>query len=146
MTSPAVNVSKLHEGTLTLGVTPLDVSCQITNARILTAYKDEGNTLTVLCGDTVAAARKLDSRKVAGTLIQDFDVQEAAGGVIDYLFNHELEDVPFAFTPNQDGAPKLSGTITVEVTPESHGGDVGGQLTADFEWTITGPLTRTYGP
>jgi hypothetical protein len=142
----SVTVSKLKDGTLKLGDTgtELDCSCQITNARVTSAYADDGNQLTVLCGDTVAPARKLDGRQLAGTLVQDFDLQASAGGVVDYLWAHELEDVPFQFVPNTTGAPTITGVVTLEVPGDSFGGDVGGQLTADFAWNIQGDVVRTY--
>lgn len=142
-----ITVSKLKDGTLKLGTTPeLDVSCQVTNCRITSSYSDDGNTLTTLCGDTAPPARKLDGRQLAGTVVQDFDKQASAGGVIDYLWLHELEDTPFTFTPNLAGAPVIAGTVTLEVPGDSYGGDVGGQLTSDFSWTIVGDVTRTYTP
>ena len=95
-----ITVSKLKDGTLKLGTTPeLDVSCQVTNCRITSSYSDDGNTLTTLCGDTAPPARKLDGRQLAGTVVQDFDKQATAGGVIDYLWLHELEDTAFHVHP-----------------------------------------------
>ena len=141
-----INDSRVRNGTLSLGTTtPLDVSCQVTNIRINTAYSDDGDAVTVLCGDTVAAPRKLDGHKLAGTLVQDFDIPEASGGVIDFLWNHSLTDVPFSFTPDDLAtAPVITGSVTIEIPAESYGGDVGSRLTSDFEWSIVGAPTRTY--
>ena len=142
-----INDSRVKNGTLTLGptATALDVSCQVTNVRINTAYSDDGDSVTVLCGDTVAAPRKLDGHKLAGTLVQDFDYAEADGGVIDFLWNHSLQDVAFEFTPNDlTASPVVTGTVTIEIPSETYGGDVGSRLTTDFEWSIVGAPTRTY--
>ena len=80
-----INESRLHNGTLQLGPTgtgQLDMSCQITNVRLTSAYSDDGNAVTTLCGDTKPAPRKLDGHKLEGTIIQDFDLDEASGGVV----------------------------------------------------------------
>lgn len=143
-----INESRLKNGTLSLGptATSLDVSCQITNARINTAYSDDGDPLTTLCGETKGAPRKLDGYKLAGTLVQDFDLPEAEGGVIDFLWNHSLELVEFTFTPDDTAsAPVVTGSVTIEIPAETYGGDVGSRLTSDFEWSIDGAPVRTYG-
>jgi hypothetical protein len=122
------------------------VSCQLTNVRISTAYSDDGDAVTTLCGDTKSPPRKLDGHKLAGTLIQDFDLAEAAGGVIDYLWNHELELVDFTFTPDDlTGSPVVAGKVTIEIPGDTYGGDVNTRITSDFEWSIDGKPTRTYG-
>lgn len=142
-----INESRLKNGTLKLGptATALDFSCQITNVRITTAYSDDGDPLTVLCGDTKPSPRKLDGHKLEGTLVQDFDLDEAGGGVIDYLWGHNLEVVTFEFTPNADGAPVITGEVQLEIPAETHGGDVNSRLTSDFVWNIQATPTFTYG-
>lgn len=143
-----INESRLKNGTLSLGptATALEVSCQITNCRINTSYSDDGDPLTTLCGDTKGAPRKLDGYKLAGTLVQDFDLPEAEGGVIDYVWNHSLELVEFTFTPDDVASgPTVTGSVTLEIPGETYGGDVGSRLTSDFEWSIDGVPVRTYG-
>jgi hypothetical protein len=141
-----INESRLKNGTLELGsATALTVSCQITNVRINTAYSDDGDAVTTLCGDSKSPPRKLDGHKLAGTIIQDFDLAESAGGVIDYVWNHSLEVVPFTFTPDDlTTCPVITGNVTIEIPGETYGGDVGSRLTSDFEWSIDGAPTRTY--
>jgi hypothetical protein len=144
-----INESRAKNGTLTLTAgtagTPLDVSCQVTNIRVTTAYSDDGDSLTTLCGDTKSAPRKLDGHKLAGTIVQDFDYAETAGGVIDFLWNHSLEVVDFEYVPNDlASAPTLSGQLTVEIPADTYGGDVGTRVTSDFEWSIDGAPSRTY--
>jgi hypothetical protein len=141
-----INESHVKNGTLALGAaTPLEVSCQVTNIRIVTAYSDDGDAVTTLCGDSKSPPRKLDGHKLSGTLVQDFDLGEAEGGVIDYLWNHSLEVVDFTFTPNDvANAPVITGKVTIEIPGDTYGGDVGPRLTSDFEWSIDGAPTRTY--
>jgi hypothetical protein len=139
--------SRLHDGTLKLGPTgtgQIDMSCQITNAVVKTAYADDGDAVTVLCGTTVPAPQKVDGRTLDGTIVQDFDFQEIDGGIIDYLWNHELETVDFEFVPNLDGAPTITGTIELTVPEETYGGDVSTRITSDFSFKIQGDVTRNY--
>lgn len=140
-----INESRLHNGTLELGptATSLDMSCQITNCVITSAYSDDGNPVTTLCGDQKPAPRKLDGRKLDGTFVQDFDIPEATGGVIDYIWNHDLEVVAFTFTPDETPLV-IKGSVMLEVPGSTYGGDVNTRLTSDFSWNIQGDVTRTY--
>jgi len=133
--------SKVKDGTLTLGTTPVDFSCQVTNIRINSAYSDDGDALEVLCGDTVPPGRKLDSRSLAGTFVQDWTAPEATQ-LTDYLYENDLMVVDFEYVPNVAG-PTLTGQVRVEVPGETYGGDVATRLTSDFEWFIIGDLVRT---
>ena len=144
-----INESRASNGTLTLTAgapgTPLDVSCQVTNVRVVTTYTDDGDAVTTLCGETKNKPRKLEGHKLAGTIIQDFDYAEADGGVIDFLWNHSLELVDFSYIPNDVATTAtLTGKVTLEIPGDSYGGDVGTRLTSDFEWGIDGAPTRTY--
>jgi hypothetical protein len=144
-----INESRLMNGTLTLGPTGtgLDVSCQITNVRITTAYSDDGDAVTTLCGDSKPPPRKLDGHKLEGTIVQDFDLAEAAGGVIDYVWNHALEVVEYEFVPADPlTGPTITGTLMLEIPAETYGGDVNKRITSDFTWNLQETPTRTYPP
>jgi hypothetical protein len=115
----------------------VDFSCQITNARVTSAYSDDGSTVTTLCGDTKPPPRKLDGHKLEGTLVQDFDLDELSGGTIAYLWAHDLEIVAYTFTPDDTTtAPTLTGTLQVEIPADTFGGDVGPRVTSDFSWNL----------
>lgn len=152
MSAPVVHFkeSRLGGGTLTLGPTggpgDVDMSCQITNSLIKSSYDDDGDAVTVLCGETVPAPRKLSGRTLDGTIVQDFDFPEADGGIIDYVWNHDLEVVAFTFTPNAvTTGPTITGELRLEVPENTYGGDVGSRITSDFSWSIQSDITRTYG-
>ena len=66
----------------------------------------------------------------------------AATSITDFVWDHELEEMAFTYTPNVDG-PTLTGTLRVEVPAETYGGDVNTRITSDFEWFIIGDVTRT---
>lgn len=140
-----INESRLQRGTLELGptATAMDLSCQITNVRITSAYSDDGDTVTTLCGDTKPPPRKSDGHKLEGTLVQDFNVSEATGGVIQYLWAHELEVVAYTYTPNDSGAPTITGTLQLEIPTETYGGDVNARITSDFVWNLQETPTFT---
>jgi hypothetical protein len=144
-----IKESKLKDGTLKLGPVgtgQMDMSCQLTNAVITSSYDDDGDSVTVLCGDVLAAPRKLSGRSLDGTLIQDFDFAEADGGLIDYLWNHDLEVVAFEYVPDTPGGPTITGEVQLEVPEKTYGGDVGPRLTSDFSWQIQAAVSRTYAP
>lgn len=140
-----INESRLKNGTLELGPTAsaTDFSCQITNCRITSAYSDDGNTVTTLCGDTKPAPRKLDGHKLEGTLIQDFD---ATTSVLAYLWSHDLEVVAYKYVPNDTGAPTITGTLQIEIPGDTYGGDVGARITSDFAWNLQETPTFTAAP
>ena len=138
-----ITESRLKNGVLALGTDPatLDFSCQVTNARINSAYTDDGGAVETLCGEQVAVGRKLSGRSLAGTFIQDWTAP-AADSITEYCFDHDLEELAFTYTPNVEG-PTLSGTVRIEVPAETYGGDVNARLTSDFEWQLTTALVRT---
>ena len=133
-----INESRVKNGTLELGPTgtTLDMSCQVTNVRITSAYSDDGDTVTTLCGDTKPPPRKLDGHKLEGTFVQDFDLDEITGGVIAYLWAHSLEVVAYSYVPDDTGAPTVTGTVLLEIPAETYGGDVGKRVTSDFVWSM----------
>lgn len=137
----AITESRLKDGVLSLGATPLDFSCQVTNARITSTYDDDGDAIETLCGDQIPAGRKLSGRGLAGTFVQDWT---DAAGITEYCFDNDLAEVAFTYTPNVAG-PTLSGTLRIEVPAETYGGDVNTRITSDFEWALTAPLVRTPG-
>lgn len=142
-----INASRLINGTLTLGPTAsaMDLSCQITNARLTSAYSDDGDLVTTLCGESLPAPRKLDGHKLEGTIVQDFDLDATNGGVIDYLWKHDLEVLAFEYVPNDTGAPTITGTLQIEIPAETHGGDVNKRITSDFVWNLQAKPSFTYG-
>lgn len=139
----AIVESKLKDGTLSLGTSPadLDFSCQVINARVNSSYDDDGDAQETLCGDVLAPGRKLSSRALAGTFIQDWTAA-AATSITEFCYDHDLEEMAFSYMPNVAG-PTLTGTLRVEVPAETYGGDVNTRVTSDFEWQLTGPLVRT---
>jgi hypothetical protein len=132
----AIVESRVKDGELSLGTVPTDFSCQVTNIRINSAYSDDGDALETLCGDTVPPGRKLDSRSLAGTFVQDWTAA-AAASLTKYLYANDLAVVDFTYTPNAAG-DTITGQVRIEVPAETYGGDVNTRITSDFEWFIQG--------
>lgn len=145
----AINESRLMNGTLKLGptATAMDASCQITNVRITSTYSDDGDAVTVLCGDMKPPPRKLDGHKLEGTFVQDWDtdaVSPATGGIIKYCWDHDLEVVAYEYTPNDTThAPTITGNVMIEIPGDTYGGDVNKRITSDFAWNMQEKPTFT---
>ena len=132
----AVNVTKFGPGTFKLGTAPgTDFSCQVQSLGLNTD-KDEGDTITVLCGDTVPGGVTY-TYTLAGTVLQDLAI---ASGLVQYTWDNAGTEVPFEFTPSTTATTKVAGTVRVD--PLSIGtsdGAFGDNLTSDFEWTCGKP-------
>src|SRR5262245_40228483 len=122
------------KGTLTLGATPLDVSCQLTACSVNpTENVDTEDAVHVLCGDVLPASDTVDyTYTLSGTLLQDL----STGGVVDWSWDNKGTEQVFEFVPDDTGADKVTGTV--RPIPLTIGGDVPGRPTSDFEWAIIG--------
>jgi hypothetical protein len=140
----AIVESRLRDGVLKVGTAPeLDLSCQVTNVRYATAYSDDGDAVETLCGDKIAAGEKADGATLQGTFIQDWTAGSTS--IISYLMAHDLQEVPYTYTPNPAGST-YAGSLRLKLPGELLGGDVNTRLTSDFEWVVTSwPPTITGG-
>lgn len=132
----------LGPGTLTIGEVgaPVDISCQIINAKI-DWDKDKEDDVTVLCGEIVAGATTYTA-KLSGELFQDVD---DPAGILAFSWANKGDEVPFTFVPNTAAATEASGVLVVD--PISFGGDEANQnMTSDFEWSCVGEPTLTIAP
>lgn len=137
----AVKVVRFGPGTLTLGTAPgTDFSCQVQSLG-LNVDKDEGDAITVLCGDEVPGSVAY-AYTLAGTLLQDLNT----GGVVEYSWDNAGEAVEFTYVPaTSETALSVSGTVTVD--PMSIGtsdGEFGDVLTSDVEWACVGKPDVTW--
>lgn len=133
----AVQTYKLGPGELIIGSGPgQNISCQITKAGI-EWDKDSGDSVTVLCGDTVAGDTTYTA-KLTGTMYQDI----SASGFLTWSWANKGTEQPFEFIPNTVSARKVTGTLVVD--PLNLGGDVATKPTSDFELDIVGtPVIAT---
>ena len=82
---------------------------------------------------TVAWALKIDA-------IQDF---EDAIGLVNYLMDNALAEVPFVWVPITTEGTTYSGTV--QIVPMEVGGDVGVQIVTSVELPVVGEPTRVDG-
>lgn len=141
----------LGPGTLTLGSTPLNISGQMTNARVETSESvTTTDPIPVLSGEEKAGTdRVTHTHTLAGNLFQDLD----AAGVVAYSFANAGVWVPCVFTPNTAKAAKVTGEVCP--VPITVGGDVTGTAAkrgenprSDISWRFrpTGTVAAMFTP
>lgn len=132
---------KLGPGLLKIGVTGTeqDISCLINNA-VIAMSKDESDATTKLCGD-VRSGTITYTFALSGNL--DTDVADGSGFFAFSQANAGTEQA-FEFTPSTAAGTKAAGTLVVD--PLDFGADeMGADLTSDFEFSLVGKATYTYG-
>lgn len=136
----AIQSYKPGPGTLTIGVAPLDVSCQVTSMAVEPSESVSSSAaVDVLCGETLAGDDDVTlTYRLKGNLLQDL----AAAGVVDYSWVNASDEVPFAFVPSTALGREVAGTV--RVVPLKIGGDVKVRATSDLDWACVG--TPTFGP
>lgn len=123
---------RLGPGTLTLGATPDDFSCQVA-ALALVPSAEEGDATATLC-DPTPVAPITTTWTLDGTVLQDFS---NPAGFQKWAYDNENTEQPFTFIPNTDtGPPTFTGTVLVEAV--QIGGEVAEQVTVDFSWQVKG--------
>lgn len=131
----AVNVTRFGPGEFTLGTVPgTDYSCQVESMGLVT-NKDEGETVTVLCGDSVPGGISYDWT-LEGSVLQDLAV---ASGLVQFSWDNMGKEVAFSFTPSTEAGTAVSGTVIIDPlnigASDAAFGDV---LTSDFSWSVKG--------
>ncbi len=125
---------KLGPGTLHIGLTgtPIDVSCLINNA-VIAASKDEGDSVTKLCG-TVKPGSIAYTYTLGGNT--DTDIDDPAG-LFALSQSAAGTEQDFTFVPSTEAGTEASGVLVID--PLDFGGDETGEImTSDFEFTIVG--------
>lgn len=140
-TPPEPAVFDLGPGTLKIGATAtlIDVSCLVNNA-LIAADKDEGDSTTKLCG-TVRPGSVTYNYHMSGNV--DTDVADQAGL---FALSHDAKgtEQDFEYTPSTEAGTKATGKLVID--PLDFGGDeMGTTMTSDFDFTIVGDPTFTYG-
>lgn len=131
----------LGPGLLTIGATgaEIDVSCLINNA-IITPEKDEGDSVTKLCGTVVPG-----SVKYTYTLAGNIDLDIAASTGLWKLSQDQAgTQVDFTYTPNLDAGTTATGKLVLDPLPFG-GEETTETMAADFEFSIVDKPTYTVG-
>lgn len=137
-----VDAVPLGPGTISIGDVggEVDFSCQITEARLVPTVNAD-DPVPTMCGDQVAGSRTY-TFALSGTLFQDLTLPD---GIVAYSWQNFGTEVPFTFTPNTEAGTTATGILIVDPL-EVGGGPAPDKLTSDFEWTIIGTPTVTFGP
>lgn len=126
---------KMGPGTLTLGATPLDVSCQVTACRVAASENvDTQDDVDVLCGEVLEGDETVTyDWELNGTLLQDL----ATAGVVAWSWANKGTWQNFVFVPNTVGDRGITGQV--RPIPLDAGGDAKTRPTSDFTWAARGP-------
>lgn len=128
---------RLGPGTLTLG--GVEYGVQASNVRLTPDVTSEDGTPTL--GVPEPAPLTTVAWSLQGSAVQDFG---EADGFVNYCMDHALDEVEFEWTPHTPTGVKYSGTV--QIAPVEIGGDVGVQVTTDFQFAVIGTPTRTPSP
>ncbi|WP_408898644.1 hypothetical protein ACJ5H2_05925 [Nocardioides sp. R1-1] len=139
-----IETYQLGPGTLTLGAlgSALSVSSQVRSCAVETSENVTTRpAIPVLSGEKIAeTSSETFSHVLTGTFLQDL----AAGGVVDWSWQHRGTEQPFTFVPATAEGREVSGIL--KPVPLKVGGDVenegeGDPPSADFSWRIIGAPT-----
>lgn len=128
----------LGPGSLTfgeVGVDQLDISCQVTAAKV-SFDSDKEDDLPTLCGGVITGEKTYTS-KLEFSAAQDLE----ANGLIDWTWKNAGKEVPFSFSPRNDEVSTIAGRVTID--PVEFGGDVKKRNISDAEFDIVGLPTFT---
>jgi hypothetical protein len=125
-------------GTITLGATPLDFSCEVLGGKVTHTYEEVGESRTMMCGTERPASRK----RLDGL---GFDVENdlTAAGLYQYLLTGDLTTVAFAYTPNTAKGAKWAGSVQLTLPGEIGASEYGAPIVSSVEWEGVGAFTFT---
>lgn len=129
-------VTNLGPGTVTVGATPLDFSCEVIGAKITHEYEETTESRTRLCGDEVPAST---TRSDGFTAELENDL--SAAGLYAYLQGHDLDTVDFEFTPNTAAGASWTGTVVLRLPSEIGADEFGAPIASSIEWPAVGVFT-----
>lgn len=142
----ATIASRVRKGTLTLksavDVTAVTFSCDPTAIKLTPTAGDTGDTLEVLCGDTIPGDPGPTTWSMDITAIQKIESgATATTSLVMWALLHDGESATFVFKP---GASTLTFYGTVRVVAVAIGGEVGGTApTSDVSWPMDAKPTTT---
>lgn len=129
--------SRLGPGTLKLDTTN-EFNTQASAVRLTPSVESEDGTPTLATPEpaplsTITWALNIDA-------IQDF---EEPTGLVNYLFDNQLDEVSFDWVPATADGVAYSGTV--QLVPMEIGGDVAVQVVTSVELPLVGAPTRVDG-
>lgn len=127
-------------GTITIGATPLDFTCEVLGGKVTHTYEDVGEARTMMCGTERPA-----SKRRADGLGFDLENDLTAAGLYAYLVTNDLSEQPFTYTPNTAQASKWVGSVQVTLPAEIGADEFGAPIVSTVEWAAVGAFTFTPG-
>jgi len=128
----------LGPGTLTVGTTPLDFSCEVLGGKVTHSYEDIGEKRTMLCGTEKPAQRK---RTDGLTFNLENDLSGA--GLYKWLLDHDLATEAFVYTPNTAAGAKWEGDFQATLPADIGADEFGSPIVSAVEWEGVGAFTFT---
>jgi hypothetical protein len=125
-------------GTITLGTTPLDFSCEVSGGHVTHEYTDAGEARTMLCGTA-----KPSSKTRADGLAFNLENDLTDTGLYQYLLTNDLTDVAFAYTPNTADGAKWAGTVQLTLPGDIGSDEFGAPLVSSVTWAGVGAFDFT---
>ena len=128
-------------GTLQLGLveaTLTDFSCEVSGGKVTHAYEEVGESRTMLCGTTKAAA-KIRTDGLTFNLENDL----TAAGLYKFLLDNDLAEVFFSYIPETAGAASWAGKIQATLPADIGADEYGSPIVSAVEWTGVGAFTFT---
>jgi len=125
-------------GTVTIGATPVDFSCEVLGGAVTHAYEDVGEARTMMCG-TERPASKKRTDGLTFTLENDL----TAAGLYAYLVTNDLTSQPFTYEPNTAKGATWAGTVQVTLPAEIGADEFGSPIVSSVEWSGVGAFTFT---
>lgn len=128
----------LGPGSLKIGLvaSPREFATDLTKTE-LTPDTSSDDDVDLLDG-SIESGEDTTKWALSGTLLQDYELDSLEL----YCFDHQGEEMPFVFTPNNEGAVSWSGMV--KIRPVKVGGDVKKKNSSDFEFPVIG--TPTHSP
>jgi hypothetical protein len=130
--------STFGDGTVTLGITPVDFSCEVLGGKVTHAYEEVGEARTMMCG----TERPVSKKRTDG-LSFSLENDLTSAGLYQYLMTHDLEEVPFVFTPNTADAASWAGSVQLTLPSEIGADEYGAPIVSAVEWAGVGAFTYT---
>lgn len=142
----ATKASRVRKGVFTLKTAadaqPVVFSCDPTSIAMTPTAGDTGDTLEVLCGDTIAGEPGPTTWTMDITSIQKFETENTVtNSLVLYALAHDGESAVFTFQP---GPTTQTFYGSVRIIAVGIGGEVGGTApTSDVSWPMDAKPTTT---
>jgi hypothetical protein len=130
----AIQSYVMGPGTFTLGAGPLSAGAQVASMTVTATEKVKTTEPEpMLSGEDLETPDVVSLEwKLTAKLVQDL----AAAGIVDYTWQHAMEEVAFTFVPNTAEGAEVDGFV--RIVPLAVGGDPKSRPKSDVTWVVVG--------